>query len=79
MINNGIISGAITDTYSERAVEHAKRFYEEIHNNKSHSDVVRIAENTGYSFEQILQIKIICWQGDTNGTDSSVVLTTPVL
>lgn len=57
VIISGGISGAITDPYSERAVEHAKRFYEEIRNNKSHSDVVRIAENTGYSFEQILQIK----------------------
>lgn len=54
---SGGISGAIVDPESERGKEHAERFYEEIRNNKSHSDVKKIAENTGYSFEQILQIK----------------------
>ena len=51
----GGISGAITDPLSKRATEHAKLYYEEIR--KNHSDVKRIAENTGFSADQIMLVK----------------------
>jgi len=54
MVSGGI-SGAITDPFSERADAHAKLFYEEIRNN--HSDVKRIAKNTGFPIEDILHVK----------------------
>lgn len=52
---SGGISGAITDPDCERAKEHAKRFYEAMRH--TNSDVIRIAENTGLSREQVLMIK----------------------
>ena len=53
-ISSGI-SGAITDPFSKRADAHAKLFYEEIRNN--HSDVEKIAKNTGLPLEDILHVK----------------------
>ena len=52
---SGGISGAISDPSSTRALLHAEKYYEEIR--KNHSDVKRIAKNTGYRVEQILMIK----------------------
>ena len=52
---SGGISGAISDPFSERADAHAKMFYEEIRHN--HSDVERIARNTGFSIEDVLHVK----------------------
>lgn len=49
------VSGAITDTYSGKAREHAKLYYEEIR--KQTTDVARIAKNTGYSKDFIQEIK----------------------
>ena len=51
----GGISGAITDPSSERAEKHARMFYEEMR--KNHSDVAKIAENTGLSIEDVLHVK----------------------
>lgn len=52
---SGGISGAITDPYSDEADIHAKMYYEEIRHN--HADVKKIAENTGFTVDQILMIK----------------------
>lgn len=50
------VSGArITDPYSSRADDHAKRYYGLVRSMKT--DVVRIAKNTGYPVEVIQQIK----------------------
>lgn len=54
-IISGGISGAITDPFSEQADVHAKIFYEEMRHN--HSDVARIAKNTGLSVEDVLHVK----------------------
>lgn len=54
-IISGGISGAITDPYSREAVTHAEMYYEEIRHN--HSDVLRIAQNTDFGYEQVLMIK----------------------
>jgi len=51
----GGISGAITDTNSDRAIKHATMYYEEIRNN--HSDIKKIAQNTGFSEHEILLVK----------------------
>lgn len=51
----GAISGAITDPISHRALTHAKLYYDEIR--KNHSDVERIANNTGFPKDQIMLIK----------------------
>lgn len=55
-IISGGISGAITDIGCERANKHAFLYYEEMRHNRN-SDVEKIAKNTGFSKEQILQIK----------------------
>lgn len=52
---SGGISGAISDPFSERADAHAKMFYEEIRHN--HSDVGKIAKNTGLPIEDVLHVK----------------------
>ena len=52
---SGGISGAITDPFSKRAVAHAKLYYEEIR--KNHSDVKKIAKNTGFTQDQIMLVK----------------------
>lgn len=49
------IAGGITDPLSERALNHAELYYEEIR--KSHSDVKKIAENTGFTYDQVLLVK----------------------
>ena len=54
LISGGIF-GAITDPFSDEADAHAKLFYEEIRHN--HSDVKRIAKNTGLPIEGILHVK----------------------
>ena len=51
----GAISGGITDPASLRALHHAELYYEEIR--KNHADVKRIAQNTGFTTNQILMIK----------------------
>lgn len=50
-----VASGAIPRTDLDRMDEHAKRYYEEIRKRKS--DVVAIAQNTGFSVEDIDKIK----------------------
>ena len=52
---SGAISGAITDPSSLSALSHAEMYYEEIR--KNHADVQRIANNTGFTTQQILMIK----------------------
>lgn len=52
---SGAISGAITDINSDRANQHAELYYEEIRKQKT--DVDKIAKNTGYSKEFILEVK----------------------
>ncbi len=52
---SGGISGGISDPFSEKADAHAKLFYEEIR--KNHSDVMRIAQNTGFSVDDVLHVK----------------------
>lgn len=52
---SGGISGAITDPYSSEATAHAELYYEEIR--KQHTDVLKIAKNTGYSYQQIQMVK----------------------
>ena len=49
------ISGAITDEDSNEATKHAEKMYGQIRKRKT--DVKRIAQNTGYSEEQIEKIK----------------------
>lgn len=51
---SGAISGAL-DSDSEKALEHAIRAYEAIRKNKY--DIEKIAKNTGFSIEQIKQVK----------------------
>ena len=51
----GGIAGGISDPSSIRALTHAELYYEEIRRN--HSDVQRIAKNTGFTTQQILMIK----------------------
>lgn len=52
---SGGISGAILDEESNKAEQHASMYYEEIRHMRT--DVQKIAENTGYSMEQIQIIK----------------------
>lgn len=54
-IISGGISGGITDVYSPRAKEHAEKYYEAMRH--THSDVAKIAKNTGYNEDTILMIK----------------------
>lgn len=49
------ITGAITDIASERAINHAELYYEEIR--KQTTDVARISKNTGYHESTIQEIK----------------------
>jgi len=51
-------SGAIPRHDIERMTSHAKMFYKAIRSRKSHSDVVAIAANTGFSQEDIYNIKM---------------------
>ena len=51
----GGITGEITDPSFLRALSHAEMYYEEIR--KNHSDVQRIAKNTGFTTQQVLMIK----------------------
>lgn len=52
---SGGISGAITDPFSDEAVNHAKMYYETIR--KSKTDIEKIAQNTGIEKSSILLIK----------------------
>lgn len=52
---SGGISGAITDPYSEEAEAHAELYYEEIRHFRT--DINKIAENTGFTPEQIMLVK----------------------
>lgn len=54
-MNYGAIYGAIVDQFSEEAERHASVMYEEIRTRTT--DVQRISENTGYSEEQVQNIK----------------------
>lgn len=49
------VFGAITDTASKRARDHASMYYDEIRHMTT--DVDRIAENTGFSINEILLVK----------------------
>lgn len=55
MNESGGISGAILDTNSIEAMEHAEKYYGFIRSYKY--DVERIAENTDFSIEQINMVK----------------------
>ena len=59
-IISGGISGAITDPYSNAAEKHAELYYNEIRSFTT--DVERIAQNTGYSYDQIAMIKNYLFQ-----------------
>lgn len=52
---SGGISGAISDPLSSEALEHAIKYYEEIRHRTD--DVMKIARYTGYTYEQILEVK----------------------
>ena len=52
---SGAITGGITDPQSARAMKHAVLYYEEIR--KNHSDVEKIAKNTGFTYDQVLLVK----------------------
>ena len=51
----GAITGGITDTSSTQAVRHAEMYYKEIR--KNHADVKKIAENTEFTYDQIMLVK----------------------
>lgn len=51
----GAIAGAITNKYSTQAEAHADMYYREIHSMST--DVIKIANNTGFSLEQVNKIK----------------------
>lgn len=59
-IISGGISGAITDPYSDAAEKHAELYYNEIRSFTT--DIERIAQNTGYSYDQIALIKNYLFQ-----------------
>lgn len=52
---SGGISGAITDVTSPQAIRHAELYYESIRHMST--DIVKIAQNTDFTQEQILQVK----------------------
>lgn len=52
---SGGISGAISDPLSPEALEHAIIYYEEIRHRTD--DIMKIAQYTGYTPEQILKVK----------------------
>ena len=52
---SGAITGAITDIYSNRANEHAWKYYEFIRS--IDTDIKKIAANTDFSEEQIILVK----------------------
>ena len=52
---SGGISGAISDPLSPEAQEHASMYYEEIRHRTD--DIIKIANYTGYTPEQILKVK----------------------
>lgn len=60
-ICGALVSGAITDPNSIKALNHAELYYEEIR--KMHGDVDKIAANTGYSKEVIGKIKFYLFEG----------------
>ena len=51
----GAITGGITDTNSTQALKHAAMYYEEIR--KNHADVKKIAENTEFTYDQVMLVK----------------------
>ena len=51
----GGISGAISEPLSPEAIKHAIKYYEEIRHRTD--DIIKIAEYTGYTPEQILKVK----------------------
>lgn len=55
IVVTGGISGAITNPNSEQAIRHAEMYYGEIR--KFTTDVQRIADNTGFTYDQILMVK----------------------
>ena len=54
-ICGALVSGAITDPFSDKALNHAEIYYNEIRSMTT--DVSRIAANTGYSIHQIRTVK----------------------
>lgn len=64
---SGAITGAITDPFSEKANKHAELYYPEIR--RMSTDVQRIAENTGFTIDQIQLIKnyLFVWKHDLEG------------
>lgn len=55
MYISGGISGAISDPLSPEALKHAIKYYEEIRHRTD--DIMKIANYTGYTPEQILKVK----------------------
>lgn len=68
IINSGAVSGAL-NPYSEEAQDHANRYYESVRHMKT--DVSRIAKNTGFSENDISQIKdfIFMQKHDLGGSE----------
>lgn len=68
-ICGALISGGITDPFSERALNHAEIYYNEIRSMTT--DIRRIAANTGFSIHQIRTVKNYAFMDEhelANGT-----------
>ena len=52
---SGCISGAISDPYSKKALNHAAKYYEEIRHRND--DIDKISKLTGYTRDQVLFVK----------------------
>jgi len=64
---SGAITGAITDPFSEQADKHAELYYPEIR--KMSTDVEKIAQNTGFTIDQIRLVKnyLFIYEHDLDG------------
>lgn len=67
ILTTGGISGAITNPYSDEALDHALLYYEEIRNFST--DVLKISQNTDFSYDQILMVKnyLFIYKHNING------------
>lgn len=64
---SGAITGAITNPFSKEADKHAELYYPEIR--KMSTDVEKIAQNTGFTIDQIRLVKnyLFIYEHDLNG------------
>lgn len=64
---SGAITGGITDPFSEKADKHAELYYPEIR--KMTTDVEKIAQNTGFTIDQIRLVKnyLFIYEHDLDG------------